>query len=439
VLLNSDGTDLDSAAHLGDHPWYDNLDASAAGNQPPSVAINTLQDFLALRLGAFADSALLGLSVCGNWNDPVWEIKKDRIAALGDDPYATICDWWKENPQRKFYFSMRMNDGHHQWLNIPGLWTERRQKNRHLFMNPPSEEEWAEHILPWINQRGPAPESIKEVAARRDWVYDYAKPEVREHYLSVIREALQRYNLDGIELDFLRFPPFFKQGEVDTQVMTGFMREVRGIVSKAAGDSKRRINLIIRVPESPRQALGFGLDVEEWLRQGWIDGLIAGAGKIFSNNPLAAWLEMTRPHPFPGDGAIERPPSFSQRYSVRFATPEGVSAAAAMLRELGADGIYLFNFMSPDEKGIISDIQDPTSLASLPKEYFADCGFFSDLPARLAEGERVELPLVLGDNPGDARSMRLEVVWDGENEAKAPVVSVNGALQANFERQATQH
>jgi hypothetical protein len=134
VLLNSDGTDLDSAAHLGDHPWYDNLDASAPGNQPPTVAIKTLQDFLALRLGAFVDSALLGLSVCGNWNDPVWEIKKDRIAALGDDPYATICDWWKDNPQRKFYFSMRMNDGHHQWLNIPGLWTERRQKNRHLLL-----------------------------------------------------------------------------------------------------------------------------------------------------------------------------------------------------------------------------------------------------------------------------------------------------------------
>lgn len=437
VLLNSDGTDLDAAAHLGDHPFYSNL--PAIGHLPPTAQINSLEDYLALRIGPMAESALLGLSNGGNWNDPVWEIKRDRLKALGDDPYKTICDFWKKEPNRRFYFNMRMNDGHHQWLNIPGLWTERRKNNRHLFMNPPSEKEWSEEILPWIEQRGPSPEIIKQMSARNDWLYDYAKPEVRSHYLAVIREALERYDVDGIELDFNRYPAFFKKGEVDAPVMTDFMRQVHGIVKQAALEKEKPKKLLIRVPESPRHALGIGLDVEEWVRQGWIDAVIVGQGWIFSNNPLAPWLEITRPNQVPVYGAIERVPQYPNRYFVRFATPEGLRAAASMLKENGADGIYFFNLISPAEMDIISEIQEPGKLASLPKEYFADGGHLSDLPAQLAGGGRVTLPLVIGDDPSDAESLRLEVVWDGENEAEAPVVSINGDPQANFERQDTEH
>ena len=56
---------------------------------------------------------------------------------------------------------------------------------------------------------------------RRDLRLDYSKPQVRKHYLDTFCEACRRYDLHGIELDWLRSPV----------LMTAFVRESRAIVS----------------------------------------------------------------------------------------------------------------------------------------------------------------------------------------------------------------
>src|SRR5882724_3032659 len=45
-----------------------------------------------------------------------------------------------------------------------------------------------------------------------DRALDWAHAEVREHYLKLIREALDRFDLDGLELDWMRFGYFFGIG-----------------------------------------------------------------------------------------------------------------------------------------------------------------------------------------------------------------------------------
>jgi len=439
ILANSDGVDLDAVAHFGDHPWYDKLPSTGGNEVPKTVNVRTFEDYLSLRIGPMSQSALLGLSFGGNWNDPVWEIKRDRLKAFGDDPYKAILEFWKKEPKRRFYFDMRMNDGHHQWLNIPGLWTEFRKNNRHLFMNPPTEEEWQKEVLPWINQQGPRPKRISQsIGNPSDWLYDYAKPEVRAHYLAVIKEACRRYDIDGVELDFMRFPIFFKKGEVNAGTMTGFIGEIHEILKAASSGRKEPLRLLVRVPESPENALAIGLDVKEWMRQNWVDALIAGEGWIFSTDPITSWRGITRTHNVPLYGAIERTPQYANRYFVRFGTPEGLRAAVSTLRELGADGIYFFNYVVPQEMSLFAEIADPVKLAALPKEYFVDSGNSATIPAKLGAGEKIKVPLVVGDEPAQAQSLELEVVWDGTDKSMPPTISINGTSLTGFKERPTE-
>lgn len=173
-----------------------------------------------------------------------------------------------------------------------------RKNNRHLYLNPPTEDEWENEILPWIN--GKVPRDIAKVLSKgnpTDWQWDYAKPEVREHFLSVIREACRRYDAaDGVELDFLRYGTFFRKGEVSVDTMTDFVGEIHEILKAASTGRKEPLRLLVRVPETPEKALAIGLDVEQWMRRDWVDALIAGNGFIFSDDPVTPWRGITRAH-----------------------------------------------------------------------------------------------------------------------------------------------
>ena len=100
---------------------------------------------------------------------------------------------------------------------------------------------------------------------------DYAHRQVREHYLALIRELAEGYDLDVMELDFMRFPYYFDQDNIDRHcaTMTGFIREVRQILDSTG----RHIVLIPRVASSPGAARQLGFDVQAWAREGLVDGV----------------------------------------------------------------------------------------------------------------------------------------------------------------------
>ncbi len=68
---------------------------------------------------------------------------------------------------------------------------------------------------------------------------DYAHPEVRDHYRALIVETLERYDVDGLELDFMREPYLFSAGKEPEGrlLLTAWLREIRGLVDTA---TKRR-------------------------------------------------------------------------------------------------------------------------------------------------------------------------------------------------------
>ena len=100
-------------------------------------------------------------------------------------------------------------------------------------------------------------------------------PQVREHFMKLIREMIEDYDIDVLDLDFWRNPYCFPEdGKVDEHcdTMTAFIREVHGRIQ----ESKKKIALLVKIPASVAVARKQGFDVGRWAREGLIDGVILG-------------------------------------------------------------------------------------------------------------------------------------------------------------------
>ncbi|MFM7738694.1 MAG: sialidase family protein, partial [Planctomycetota bacterium] len=165
VLFNNDSDDLKFAAYPETHGalWV------PAGELVPRREITSVDDYLSYRIGPLAKTVVTGLSYCGNFGSPVWDVRRDHVAALGEDPLQPILGLWRRDG-RRFFFSMRMNDKHHAWFNWPHLWDEFRRTHRHWFLGPPTEAEWTDDFLPWLNDPT-KPSSIQPSGGlrSRDW------------------------------------------------------------------------------------------------------------------------------------------------------------------------------------------------------------------------------------------------------------------------------
>jgi hypothetical protein len=106
---------------------------------------------------------------------------------------------------------------------------------------------------------------------------DYSHPEVREHRLGIMREIVEGYGVDGLELNFVRWAKHFPRdkGREKAPIMTAYVGKIRAMLEAAASTRKRgRLTLGVRVPESIDACWLAGIDVETWVRKGWIDYIV---------------------------------------------------------------------------------------------------------------------------------------------------------------------
>ena len=84
--------------------------------------------------------------------------------------------------------------------------------------------------------------------------------------------------MDGIALDWLRHPFFFRPAEErrNLLVMNDFVRHIRRRLEYHGKKRGRPILLAVRVPDTPERALAIGLDVQTWVSSGWVDILEQG-------------------------------------------------------------------------------------------------------------------------------------------------------------------
>ena len=172
-------------------------------------------------------------------------------------------------------------------------------------------------------------------------LWNYAIPEVRRYKLSILREIAERFDYDGISLDFARVCPVLPPGKAwaHRDKMTDFLREFRSITQEVAHRRGRPLLVGARIPENLQGCHFDGLDIETWVREGLVDVLALGIRSF--DVDIAAFRRIT------AGTHVKLYPSVDDHHaSDGYATPpiDIYRGVAANWWRQGADGIQTFNF-----------------------------------------------------------------------------------------------
>jgi hypothetical protein len=292
-----------------------------------------------------------------------------------------------------------------------------------------------------LSGRGPgAPGRVEPALAG----LDYSRPAVRHHMLALIREGLEAYDYEGLEMDWLRHPVCLEPPATSAQIgmMTGWFSEVRALTQSL----RPGCALGIRAPASLPYLRSIGIDLPELAGRGIIDfctfsnfwqtpwempldelrralgpDLVIYGGMENAPN----WLEALAPGlaarpsgpdvQLAGDRAFHAPapPAAGPVRGTRY-----LSASAALLRgnaagklALGADGLEQFNFFVTDQVRVPGLRADYAALRGLDRleslrgrEKHYCCNTPSALPAKLWDVP-AQLPVRLA--PRQRHTLRL--------------------------------
>ncbi len=288
------------------------------------------------------------------------------FAAIGHDALEMALNFCRERGFERF-MSIRMNDSHdgasrpHEG-NYDLLFSPFRRRHPECLMGDPAKDEWPRQCA-W------------------QWTcVDYGQKVVRDYVRTFVRQFCEKYDMDGIELDFCRHPKYFRRcsyDEVATDaeraLMTELVTDLRRIVQEHARKRGHPILLNARVPDSFEYCYDLGLDLESWLKAGALDGVIGGC--YFNLNDwqvtcdrvhalgakFYASIDESR---IPGACRRWQRPCIPGRDSV-----ENYMASYAQAMKAGCDGIYLFNLEL--ERLVARTQVDPRDTDGRNKIYFA--------------------------------------------------------------------
>jgi hypothetical protein len=278
---------------------------------------------------------------------------------------------------------------------------------------------------------------------------DYAHQEVRDYFMALIVEALERYDLDGLELDFMREPYLFSAGKesAGAPILTAWLREVRKRVADTGARRGHPVRLGVRVPSRPEVAAALGLDAKTWVKEGLIDLLVVTPrwSTIEFDMPMREWREMVGASKVTLAGGLEvgyRPywDDHVQQMET-LVSPELAAGAAIVALSQGADAVYLFNFF---QKGhpcwslpvYQRTLQSMASLDSLQERPRTIGITYRDITAPgehyraplPATGKEVVFPMRLGPIPGARWRCELLIGLAPSQDASLPTLMalVNG-------------
>ena len=195
---------------------------------------------------------------------------------------------------------------------------------------------------------------------------DYAKQEVHDQRVAVIKDICSRYDVDGMELDFWRWAMYFKPtlekkpvGPEHLESMTNLLRRIRKEMLTIEAQRKRPLLLAVRAFDTEELSLKTGLDVRTWLKEGLIDILVVGGSYTYYSIATADWAKLAHSYDVPLYICTYRSRGLEQD-----------RAFATYHRSQGADGIYTFNmFDFPKDLPSFREIGDPELIERKDKHY----------------------------------------------------------------------
>lgn len=202
---------------------------------------------------------------------------------------------------------------------------------------------------------------------------DYAHPVARRFILDLLSELASTYDVEGINLDFSRWPPVADPARHDAGVLTGFIVEVRQMLDRLAKAGRKALPLSATMVEGAHARDEHGnimtledqrIDLEAWLATGALDFVCVQTWRHqryiemahrygakyyceFDNAPMEnpggqyddpdpGWSEAE--DPVPGEELLDQPPINN------VLDPLEVYAVASKLYRAGADGVCFINY-----------------------------------------------------------------------------------------------
>ncbi len=318
-------------------------------------------------------------------------------------------------------------------------------------------------------------------ATHAGWVgLNYGQRAVRDHMLALIREGIETYDYEGLELDWLRHPVCLEAGASAgaTEEMTEWFAGIRALASAR----RPGYPVGLRIPSNLPYLRSIGIDVKALVRRGLIDFVTVSnfwqtswemphdelrrelgpevtiyGGMEDAPNWLEAYAPALTVRPegpeiqLAGDNALKTSTAPARDPAIRgtrylTASAEFMRANAAGKLVLGADGLEQFNFFVtdqvrvPGQRGDYAALRQLTDLAFLrgkEKHYALNTTSVQptklwdvpeQLPVRIAPRHRRALRLPMCAEPADAPlRLVIQVVLPASAAQPALGVSLNGA------------
>jgi len=294
---------------------------------------------------------------------------------------------------------------------------------------------------------------------------NYEEPKVRELVKGLIEEVCQNYDIDGLDIDFMRFHYLFRntfEGKPTTpeqrEILTALMREIRELTEREGLKRGRPILINARVADSVPYNLDHGIDVETWMQEDLID-MVSMGGRM-QLNPFETSIRVAKKHGIPVFSSIESPigaavargndggaPPVTLRRSLNALRGRAMEALGA-----GADGLYILNlWFFFDNETATQEIGSKETLLGKDKDYFACWGLGETFglphapyrgietlcparPREIKSNEVVEVSFPMFDDLAGARlagkkpTLSLRLQFEGVDRPDALSLAVNGHL-----------
>jgi len=324
-----------------------------------------------------------------------------RLLAEGNDPLQVFAETCHKRGM-KFLACLRMND-------------------RHMI--------YIEHPPEFIRQH---PEmSLKRKDPKARVGMDFQHPEVRDYVFTPMKEMATRYDIDGLELDWMRWCQMFSDDvprEKRVSIMTDYHREIRRMLDEAGKRKNRRLLLSIRVPQTLDECGDLGFDVATYVKEGLID-ILCPSDFLFLDPRMdvTAFVSITR-----GSNVLLMPSLHaSPGWACGYASRENLRAVAHSYYQQGASGLSVYNWYQPcainrpEDFKALEEAGNPHALALGRRDYVfnplwgggrkSPTGRLIDWQARLPRstpGKRETYPFTVKE---DFKKVRATLAWKIEN------------------------
>ena len=377
----------------------------------------------------------------------------DKFVAAGGDVVDTVLRQCRARGVA-MHVSFRLNDEHA--IEFSGRSLDEINKYLHDSGTP----EW-QRTLPIAISRVHAdnPQWRFDANSRKpeDLIWNWSHPEAVAHKLALVSELVRNYDVDGLELDYMRFPRYFDSrtplGE-RAAIMAKFIGDVRSALD--AGRAGRE--LTVRVPPMTAALAALGLNLATLRKLGV--NRVNVSSHTFTNQDidfqgfrkqargLALTLELAQAKHFLQRQKPRRP---GDDLMVLCSDRDDVTTAW-LAQAHGFDGVSLFNFVyyrryGKDQPGrddsheppfdVIARLKQPAASLKPEQSWFLGTVFtqgfepYAQMPARIRAGSSVALKMQVALPKGApvSRALLRFIAREGNTDASTArfSVSLNGA------------